>query len=177
MDELKKVLSNTEHKNVKIGAENGSGFFYAGSIVNYLDNIERVDKACHLAAKQNVSRHKDRIDRMCRNCPTPEAFARRCLARDEQEKMTSENYSQFLDAYYKKLCSVSEETQKAEDILNNWKVLAQRKVVRCDDSIADEDCLVVIIEGYELGRYWTLDEVPKGEEVCFSLDEDEQNAA
>ena len=175
MDELTKVLSNTKYKNVKIGAENGSGFFYAGSVDNYLKNTDRVDRACHLAAKQSVSRRKARIETLCKNCPTAETYIRKSLSRNDAENMTAENYLKFLDKYFNTVRNVTKEMQKAEELLAHWEPLAQRRIVRKEESTVDEDCLIVIINGYEQGSYWMLEEAPKGEEVCFELDTDEAN--
>ena len=172
MEELLQLLKSTKHKSVKIGAENGTGFFYVGSVDNFITNIERVDAACHMAADHRVRNCKTRMERLLKNCPTPGMFSARLLAKGRVNEITAEGYNSLLNEYFGKVRSLDEETKRAEELLEHYTTIELRTVVTCfeADPDVDEDCLVIIIEGWELGKYWMLEEAKEGEEVSFDMD-------
>lgn len=176
MSELIEVLSKTKHKYVKLGAENGNGFFYAGKVNTLLKDTYKVDKVCHLAAKKAVTKYTNQLDRLCRYYPAPGEYAMTLIKNNAADEISAEHYLKFLDKHFNKIKSTSAALGTAKDMLEHYKCLESRKVIRCEEAndTVDEDCLVIIVEGYERGKYWMLNEAEPGKEIGFDISEDSE---
>jgi len=177
MDKLMKILKDTTCKNVKVGAKDGSGFFYAGTVNNFIENFDMIDKACKKEAKDTANRRKEELDKLCSSAPTPEMWARKCVARDNLDDLNCARYEQNLGRHFHKIAHAAEAAKLAKDRNKYYAKLGSRNVIDCYASNMDEDCVIIIVEGYEVGKYWTLDEAPEGQAVCFDISEPENDEA
>lgn len=173
MSKLVEILNATKHKYVKIGAESGNGFFYVGSVDNFQKNLNRITKACKKAAQHEIDQKKARFERLCAEYPTIEDFAKEYGLSDKKDKLTAENYISLLDRHFARIRKASELWALSQDNFSKFKPMTRREVIRYDDSFVDEDCLIVIVEGYEFGKYWMTSEAASDMDVGFSTDEDE----
>ena len=170
MSKLVEILNATKHKYVKIGAGTGNGFFYVGSVDNFQKNLNRITKACKKAAQHEIDQKKARFEKLCAEYPTIEDFAKEYGLSDKKDELTAENYISLLDRHFARIRKASESWALSQDNFSKFKPMTRREVIRYDDSFVDEDCLIVIVEGYELGKYWMTSEASTDMEVGFSTD-------
>lgn len=147
---------------IKIGAKDGTGFFYIGNPWDMLSTFKpenkrycEYNKIIYAANDNLINKLKSEISAMYSG-----------LAEEYKDAGNVEN---ILRAVFR--------SGKAKDILRNenrWdkavtqqtmtKPLEEREVLESfmSDPIADEDVYAIIVEGYEYGRFWVKEEAPTG---------------
>lgn len=142
---------NITDKNVKLGTKGGS-FLYCGNIkgldTNMLDRESVLKRVSYIAESQVT------------------------LGRIERKLKRSEaNYKKYLDSaigvpmpYEKRLAQLEhDKIARTNGIENGWvklahhKLMKDRKVLETYPSITENAC-IVIIEGDEVGDYWSIEE-------------------
>ena len=125
---------------VKIGAKGGTSFFYCGDVETFLENIEEYSNDCYKTAKRTRDRAWLRLEPYLQ----------------KPSEVTNQNYSMWLEELDKR----SHVAHVTNFRFNEFKPLDERDIL--DSFIANETAdkqrpLVIIVEGYERGKYWTLD--------------------
>jgi predicted site-specific integrase-resolvase len=91
--------------------------------------------------------------------------------KDAQERgaeLTAKGFKKALRLIFnsdssKAILKVEDKLAKATAHQRQTKSMQDRDVMdsfKADDVV--DDCLAIIVEGFEYGRYWTMDEAPKG---------------
>lgn len=116
---------------IKLGAEDGSGFFYCGTIRDLMNKLEDYNEILY-----------NRYERICQmqNGYIPDG-------------VTKEMWQNELERRQRRL-------EWLQDAHLHYIHLGDREVLRDYNATGyDEGAIIVIVEGYENGAYWTLDEV------------------
>ena len=147
---------------IKIGAQDGTGFFYVGNPADMLatfdsenKRIGEYDMLIYASNENAIAKLKEQISVMYAN-----------LA--EQFKDAGD-IPAIIRAVFR--------SGKAKDILRNEnryeKAVTQQKMTKSlmdrevmdsfeSDPIADENVYAIIVEGYEFGKFWCKEEAPVG---------------
>lgn len=137
---------------VKIGAKGGTSFFYCGDVETFLENIEEYSNDCYTIAK----RMRDR------------AWIHLEPYLEKPSKATNQNYSMWLEELSKRA--------RAAYITNlrfsEFKPLVNRDILEsfvASKAADDERPLVFTIEGYERGKYWTIDDAKGKDKFAIGI--------
>lgn len=160
---------------IKVGAQNGSGFFYIGTVGDFLDNSEKYEQADISYFDNRVKRANENLESTLNADTSYSGFAKKQYRKWENTG-TKPIFS--TDAYNQFLCGhASQLLKKFQTFINERKYrgertpLMSRKVTDffAADKVAEpEDVLVIQIEGRESGQYWTFDEAESIPAVKFS---------
>lgn len=73
---------------------------------------------------------------------------------------TVNGYKKDLTNWMKDCAKKGETYKAAKERSDNFEILMTREVVRCTDSdpAVDENKLIIIVRGWERGKYWLYDE-------------------
>lgn len=180
---LKKFLEGIEDKDtkIKVGANNGSGYFYVGTVGDFLDNSEKYDQADVSYFDNRVKRANDNLEMMLNADTSFSGFAKKQY-RKWENTATRPNFS--TDAYDLFLRSHSDQLfKKFRTYINERKYRADRTPLmsRCitnsfyaDKVVEPAGVIVIQIEGRESGQFWTMDEA-EWPEIKFSGNIDEES--
>ena len=114
--------------NVKVGANNGSGYVYCGK--PDIAKLHEADVICAEADEKKVERARENLDKLIA----------------EMASLQKRINAATLDLYAK------------EDYRHNRTHLLKRKVTQINKSIDEPKTLLVRFEGNERGPYWTTEE-------------------
>lgn len=158
-------------KRIKIGAENGTSFFYCGTIEDLLFKIDDYSLICRQNARKEVAEANNRLSRLINNPPTIERFVKREL-RKPIPAVSIENYNLYVEMYLKIINRTLNSIDTKKFRLSTFEPLDKREVieVREADPAVDEDVIILIVSGYEVGSYWTTDECDENTNISFQND-------
>ena len=124
---------------IKLGAEEGSGFFYCGTIRDLMNKLEDYNDILYNHEEHLINRCYERICQM-QNGYIPDGVSK-------------EMWQNELERRQRRL-------EWLQDAHLHYIHLGDREVIQDYNATGfDEGSIIVIIEGYENGAYWTLDEV------------------
>ena len=175
---------------LKVGAANGSGFFYIGTVKDFLDNIdkysERTLKALNISAENTLNS----FIAMSRCFPAPDEYfkwgeetplgtilddIKRTESRFDWHGSNNSamQYFKNLSLYIKKTSEHRRRAQTAEARVKQFVPFASRDVedIFIASSVVEpEETLVFMIEGFEFGDYWSSDEVKGNRKLAVRID-------
>lgn len=126
---------------LKVGAKNGNGFFYCGTVADFKKNMDEYSEKC-----------RDFVIQVLRNAQV----------RMIQAKHDAQTHPEKVDKKFEaELARLERSFEKARNAVTFFIPLDQRCVhdLFVADSVADEpDLLIMIVEGSERGAYWTMEE-------------------
>ena len=175
---------------LKVGAADGSGFFYIGTVGDFLDNIdkysERTLKALNISAENTLNS----FIAMSRCFPAPDEYfkwgeetplgtilddIKRTESRFDWHGSNNSamQYFKNLSLYIKKTSEHRRRAQTAEARVKQFVPFASRDVedIFIASSVVEpEETLVFMIEGFEFGDYWSSDEVKGNQKLAVRID-------
>lgn len=157
---------------IEIGSENGSGFFYIGTIEDLKKNIEQYDVAVKEYANKCIENANNLLSRAINNPATITDYMDSIEIAFRQGKdvdLTYEGYEKYLKKYFASLISKKKALDARFDYYEQLKPLFKRKVVDERRSIVDRGAVNVIVEGNEKGGLWDKSEV-KTSPLMFSTE-------
>ena len=126
---------------MKLGSLDGSGFYYCGTVGDILSRMETYNRILYGREVHLISRCIERINQM--EAAGPMSVDPNIVGQWRHEVERRKNRLEWLWHNHAHYIS-----------------LADREVVEHYDATGyDEGAVIVILEGYENGAYWTLDEV------------------
>lgn len=161
-------------KKIKIGANNGSGFFYCGTAGDFVENAAAYDVIVNRETMRKYNRALHEYKRYMSGDPGSLAAYLKYADR-VGEDFSLDGYTDFLQAYFK-ACEVRKmllARRTAEK--DSYKDLTARHLADTfeADELADPGVTVILTEGYEEGKYWMHHEAK--EPVAFgSLKENKE---
>lgn len=166
---------------IKVGAQNGSGFFYMGTVGDFLDNSEKYEQADISYYDNRVKRADDNLQAMLNVDTSFSGFAKKQYRKWEnagvRPNFSTDAYNLFLRGHAEQL------VKKFQSYINERKYrgertpLMNRKVTdffAADKVVEPEDVLVLKIDGRESGQYWTFDEAESTPAIKFNGNNDEE---
>ena len=174
---LRKFLEEIKDRDtkIKIGAKNGSGFFYVGTVGDFLDKSEKYEQADIIYFDNRVKRANENLEMMLNADTSFSGFAKKQYRKWENTS-TRPNFS--TDAYYlflrghaaqllKKFQSyISERTIRSERTSLMSRVVTDHFIA--DKIVEPGNVMVIQIDGKESGQYWTTDEAETIPSIKFN---------
>lgn len=152
---LEEYIKMTD-QNVKIGT-NGGGFIYCGNIKDI--DLNQLDKDSILKKVAYISDCQIMLGRIGAKLKSPKLYYERYCAATIGKPLNREKWLTQLK-HEKEVKNRGIETSCYK--LANYKRMKEREVVETYPSIAENAC-IVIIEGDEIGDYWSPDEYERSE--------------
>lgn len=152
---------------VKIGAKNGSGFFYAGYIQDFEDRLETFNTQFQNETKAGAERVKTHFIQYTSKFSAQSALKKapgdddlNKFAKSRIEEATKSIREEF-DMWLSNCARISMEMSDAYKLVNKPVPVMDRQVLdtfMASDIVEDEPTVVAIIYGWENGSFWTIDE-------------------
>lgn len=161
---LKTYLSNCPKGQViKLGSASGSSFTYCGEvkrpeIYETISNISSYNRKKLLAQRDKAIYNLEHIDEIFEKRET------KLRIRYKKNKTTLEvKLDKLSKEKERKLIYLPKKIERLEKQIKEWKPFLERKVVDEYDSISPDEngVRIIIIKGYEAGKYWTVKEYAK----------------
>lgn len=176
---IKNVLKNYDKDlSLKVGAKDGTAFFYVGTVGDFLENMDVYDSVMRNRTVRIQIRAERAYENEIRNAPTLEGYARECIKKEEP--LIYSDYRASIEDWFMRVTQKHNTALKKKAAAANYRKLSGREVKEyemCDKTI-DDNCLRVVIEGYETGAYWCLEEaatLPSLEFTRATSGEDEED--
>ena len=170
---LKVVLKQLKEDgiNVKVGAKNGTSFIFCGTASEFIAKSSTLELEYYNKAVNAVVNARKYLNRGIEAYLSPKDYIKTMYEESGGTDVgTYEHYIETLQRYFKKANNRKQRLTEVEDILENRTALLTRKVVDVYPSITEENTLILIIEGNEIGTFWDSEECKNGAEI----DEDEE---
>lgn len=160
---LKKQLETLpDEALIKVGAKNGSGWFYVGTVEELKRYMDVYNDTVYNRWKYIVKNATERLERAVDNTPTWAMYIRgtaKTMGIDTAD-FSFESYLKSCRRYESKLMKMRTLKQKYERIRDSYIHLEKREVVSCEKSDPVVDATFnIIIDGSETGVVWTSDEI------------------
>jgi len=157
---LTELVKAGNNKIVSIGSQ--SGFFFIGYPQEFLEQEEEYNKRWELAFKQSVAAATTAYNNCVKSPPDPDREIKRKERDPKTNRMTDMVVPiEILEKEWKQKCDNLEiAMQRANMKVNKFKPFGKREVKECYPGLND-DKEVIIIKGYEVGRYWMKSEFDK----------------
>lgn len=128
-------------KMIKLGAIDGSGFFYCGSAGDILANMESYNEMLLRRMKKIMRKCENRISQL-----------ENILAIIEDPKIREYNEHELIRR--------KNRLKDLNNLLETFTDLSEREIIEHYPSIEfDGEAVIIIVKGCEYGSYWSLDEV------------------
>lgn len=150
-------------KNVKIGAKGGMAFFYCGNANKFkeIDAVGKFDEYLIGLLEERVNSGKERILTYIKSYPTPEKYLLSCL--NNEIDFSFDSYISELKEFFRLAEVKKKNIEISMDRIASRVPFDERVVLDAYMSIDEEDCMILLIDGVESGKYWTIDECSAGE--------------
>lgn len=136
---LGKYLKVCKYRNVSIGAKNGSAYMYIGdktATITMTDIFEEYMVRMKHRYPMLIGQYKTYLN----------------------EHDCDLNTEAGLLAYGKKVASLWTSCDKCKNYIDTYKPILEREIVDHYVKETDQDCEIIIVEGYEKGQFWTYEE-------------------
>ena len=155
--DLKQALENmSPNQKVKIGAKQGTGWFYCGTAKRFLDNVTEYDAEIRNKWTAIVAKAWHNLERAMEQ--------RRGLVAIDDIRRWAKNIVQKCD----RIDTVTR-TAKSYTPIDEREVLSIREA----DKTIDEDTVNIMIAGHEYGAFWCFDEAKRAKKHLSMQTEEE----
>lgn len=141
--------------NLKVGAVDGSGFFYIGTVADFAENIGAYDAATKSNFIKLVKKSKKVLKDALANAPTLESYAKQKLE-TERKIMTFDGFRAEAERFFYDVKVKQKTLERRIERMESFIPLADRNVrdyAMCDTAV-EENCLRVLLDGHERGEFW-----------------------
>ena len=130
---------------VHIGSK--SSFFCICSAQELIRNIDDISEKVHSDWKESYEKHRRNLERTLQNMP-------------EFSESGIKEYESLMDSWTNKVMIQIQSLKIDEANIKEFIPLKERKVKDTYERMS-QDGICVILEGNEIGKYWSIDEVPR----------------
>ena len=165
----KELAGRPWNAKLKVGASDGSGFFYCGTVGDFITNMDDYSSLCEKNAHTSVIVAKKTLETRVKNPPSIDRFIRSEIKKPKHD-FSLKNFEFYLRHYLDAIDRLTNAVDNAVVIESKFKHLDQREVVEIREAsqVSDPGVLICIISGYEKGAYWTMDEAIGKHYINFS---------
>lgn len=158
---------------IKIGSN--SGYFYVGKLGDL--HLEELDAKCKGYAIQRLTNARVSLDTTIKNAPTPGSFAKFRIQRYDATGIDMDGWNARLEDFFKQVNANLKAINTAQERLEGYVSILDREVKDMKKSIptVDNGVVLIVIEGYEDGAYWTTDEAETLPSTKFGIDTEADN--
>lgn len=154
---------------IKVGTENGSGFFWIGRLENLKKQIDDVSESMRDVLRRAAEKDIGTISRR-----TPSTYGSwasiqlREFVKDEKSMLVTDmaHYKLYLDEFNAQTHRKAGYAKKKVDMYHSFIPLSVRKVTdvfEADTAVEPEGTISLIIAGDESGRWWYTEEQERDE--------------
>lgn len=147
---------------IKIGAADGTGWFYCGTVEDYLDNYGRYDLEVLEYTFDRKKKAQEARDSLIRAGFNPVKYVKREL-QFNRLSFTLDGYMASLAEWLHTVEIKSKTYAAACDAYDNYRSLHTRPVMSAENA-EETNCIRVIVPGTEHGGYW---ETQDGTGIAF----------
>ena len=167
MSTLYRTIKNIKDKStiIKIGAVDGSGFFYLGTVGDYLENKEKYEEMDRAHFENRLKRANENFEYLLNLDTSFSGYAKRQYRNFKNSgqlpNFSMIGYNQFLELHSQQLITKYNTLNQEKAISANNSPLNSREVKEVFEAerVAEPNgATVIIIKGSEMGVYWTTDE-------------------
>lgn len=146
-------------RRLKLGAHNGSSFFYVGTVADVRENMDLYSRKLRNYAKMQLINAKADLEQKLRNPPTLQRYAM-AQVKTEKPDWTIDGFHAQAAGWLRDVKRLAGNLDKADRQYKAFADLPIREVLSHFDAdpLVDTDTTVIIVEGFEKGRYWTASE-------------------
>ena len=156
---LKELLITNKGEFIKIGSEKGL-FMYAGKVEDMARKLQYIDETYIDYYEKKYNKHKKQYERF----KTPDLKKERNKCAPALGALRKKGKEITLEKYIKlRVKEELEETEKWYYRLTNYKPLMIREVKQLYGSLLHKTCMIAIVEGYDLGDRYDIEEEERKE--------------
>ena len=144
---------------MKVGAYDGNGFYYIGTVGDFAENIIEYDNAVKDRAVKQVKKSEKALKETLSSAPKLEDYAKEQLKKDIKD-LTFMGFQVEVEIWFHDVEVKQKTLAKREERLKSFIHLAHRNVrdyAMCDTGV-EENCLRVLLDGHENGAFWMMNE-------------------
>ena len=155
---LQELINLPDEQKVKIGAK--SGYFYCGTVREFLKYINEYGENMKIMARKIAMSVEINHKKLLANPPTLTFYATVECGRGKP-RPTIEGWNNELKRWFESVVRSELGLREAKTYAAEFVPLPKRAVkeIRNSDMAIDEDTKIIIIEGDELGKFWSFEEV------------------
>lgn len=161
---------------LKVGSSEGTSFWYMGTVGDFLKNLKEYNDAAFRCAQNKKKRAETKLDQMIKSWPTPESYVRRQFTFCGSNEVKFESYQAELKFWFDGVTRKKKTLNNATKELISYIPLGKRNVIEVftQNPAADDEGLVMNVEGYETGIYWLYSEAETLPAIGFVSDNPEE---
>lgn len=148
---LAEIKKHPAEKLLKVGASDGTSWFYVGTCGDFIENCMDYDDACRRNAIRRREAAKRRFDEHLSRDMTPAQFVRRQLR--DGSKIWPGDYEDTVRLWLKEAEALHNRFDANRIYAENYRCLYQRGVVEASEA-EEPDTLRVVVTGNEVGAFW-----------------------
>ena len=182
MNILEAVAAYDAGQKIKIGAKDGTGWWYVGTVADVRQYLEVLNDKCFKYATTVQKNAVETLDTRLKKWPTPETYARLQLRRHADGRdsdLSLGGYTDTLKQWFADAWLAQRHLEQASARLKHYVPLSLREVVDVSKSepceSGDPGVIRILLAGYEYGAFWTTTEAETFPAVKF-LNNNEQEA-
>ena len=136
-----------EDYNLKIGAHDGNGYFYCGTVSDWRQNCDEYSEILKQFIRSRYNKSRENCATMIRN-----------LCKDIlSDNNTSDEYTMALENRIVNISQAIKSKNNSKNRLANYIPVKDRVVMDyfdADLAVEYPECLVILIKGTESGKFW-----------------------
>ena len=142
---------------LKIGA--AASYFYIGTVWDYLAREKEIDAEVRRYYKNKRKAREEERKTLLERDMGINTYAAGC------KEPNLEGYLTRITGWFGQVRIANRRLEKAKLDISRYVSIYNREVVRCEkaDPVIEPDCIIIVVEGNEVGKFWTTDEGLLGE--------------
>ena len=143
----------SKNQALKVGSKEGNGYFYCGDVGDFIENLNAYSDIMHdhfVERYENAKENSETvISRFC-----SEVF------QVVNKGMFTSDYISSIKPIFGRIGKVVNTEANAKNLADRYIPLIDRSVVDSyyADNVVDFDCLILIVDGFESGKFWCMEE-------------------
>jgi len=146
-------------RRLKLGAHSGSSFFYVGTVADCRENIDLYSRKLRNYARLQLINAQADLEQKLRNPPTLQRYAMAQVKREKPD-WTIDGFKAQASGWLRDVKRLTANLNKSDRQYDAFVDLPIREVLSHFDADpqVETETTVIIVEGFEKGRYWTASE-------------------
>lgn len=142
-------------RRLKLGAHNGSSFFYVGTVADVRENMDLYSRKLRNYARMQLINAQADLEQKLRNPPTLQRYAM-AQVKTEKPDWTIDGFKAQAAGWLRDVKRMTANLNKSDRQYDAFADLPIREVLSHFDADpqVETDTTVIIVDGFEKGRYW-----------------------
>ena len=172
---LAEVLPRIEETNIKLGTADGGAFFYCGPVKDMSDILKTMNVKAKHEHEERIVNNEANLENAMDKVPNASDYIKKAY-KSSKGKSAGDilGYINYIDKEIQKVQARIDKLQKMKK--EKFVKLEDRVITDSRTSIDEADTKILIIEGREIGRYWSIYEYEHGMASTAEEDDDVQES-